>query len=36
MFALFRLPKFFPPVNSRIDTKNFGSLQGSAKIVREK
>jgi hypothetical protein len=34
MFALFRLPKFSPGVNSRIDVKNFGSLQSTAKIVR--
>jgi hypothetical protein len=35
MFALFRLPKFFPLVNSGTDTKNFGSLQGAAKIVTQ-
>jgi hypothetical protein len=33
MFALFRLPKFFPLVNSRIEPENFGSLQRTAKMV---
>jgi hypothetical protein len=33
MFALFRLPKFLPLVNSRIGPKNFGSLQSTAKIA---